>query len=110
MKKWVVIFVLVVVAASVSAEKSDNVSLSEGWEVYYEKGWSGQPVKFSFYNVSGYTAFNIIWVVNFYDSFDKYLGRVQGRELGPIHKQFFPIVSPPKDYSKMTGEVYCDWK
>lgn len=111
MKKIIIVVLLVVAfAVPVVAEWSENVSQSEGWEMKYEKGWDGQPVKLGYFNVSGYTAFNITWVVNFYDSFGKYLGRKQGQLPGPIHQYFYPKVMPPKNCSTMTGEVYCNWQ
>ncbi len=104
-----VLFIIVTVMP-VTAEWSKNVSVSEGWAVFYEKDGEDKPVKFDFQNISGYTAFNILWVVNFYDSFDKYLGRKQGNLQGPIHKYFWPNLKAPKNCSRMTAEVYCSWQ
>lgn len=112
MKKYIIfVVVFLFIAVSVFAgEKSGNISLTEGWYVYYERGFSNEPVKFYFNNISGQTAFKIVAIVNFYDDSGNYLGRHNFGHPGPIHQYLNFQGKLPAKIKKMTAEVYNTWE
>ncbi|GBE16210.1 hypothetical protein BMS3Abin15_00022 [bacterium BMS3Abin15] len=99
-----------IVAAPTYAEKSGNISLNEDWNVWYERGWSDEPVVFHFENITDRPAFKIRALVNCYDRDGKYLGRVRFEMPGPIHKYLIPKQIVPKGTKKMEAEVYNSWE
>lgn len=110
MRKIMILMFLFLLIGYAFAEKSDNISTSEGWYVWYEKTWADEPVIFHFENISEKIAFKITWIIYCYDSSGKYLGRIQNYFPGPIHSYFNFKNKIWKGTTKMTAEIYNSWE
>jgi hypothetical protein len=109
MRKIILVIALLILPNIVYAEKGDIPCVNgtcEGWHAWYEKNAFKNDVIFHFDNNTGVTAFNITVIVNMYDYFDNYLGRIEKKVAGPIHKFINLGGTVHKDTSKMTCDIY----
>jgi hypothetical protein len=108
MKKLIAaaLFILIL-ASSVFAESGTlqcDKGECEGWEAIYE-GY-GNKYQFLFKNVSGKAAFNIKVLINTFDYFGEYLGRLEFKLEGPIYERIpYKATVHPKT-SKITYDIY----
>ena len=77
-----------------------------GWHVSYEGNIGADYVMVKFANESGTTAFKITPIVNFYDYFGNFVGRIQERYDGPIHERIFIRARVPSRAFKIKAEIY----
>ena len=61
---------------------------------------------FIFLNGTGRPAFDITYLVTFYDHFNHVLGRAQQKHPGPIHVQAVLRTRVPTAAVKITAEIY----
>jgi len=75
-----------------------------GWEATYEA--YDNKYQFLFKNISGKAAFNIKILINTYDYFNEYLGRLEFKLEGPIYERIpYRAIVHPKT-SKVTYDIY----
>jgi hypothetical protein len=83
----------------------------EGWEGSYEI-LAGNSVQggslggFFFKNKSGKVAFDIRIMVNFFDYFGGYIGRIELNENGPIYSHLSTKGIIPKETGKISFNIY----
>lgn len=112
MKQFIILLIILLFSIPTFAEMSENISLSDGWYITYEKTWTDDPAKFHFANISAYVADKITITIYIYDSHGKELSVIQ-RTLGNIVKPGYEstfTLAVPREMSTMRAEVYCDWR
>lgn len=109
--KWTIaVFLLLVAAQSFAASRKElecRAGQCEDWAAEYKGSFSdGWPVTVLLKNKSGKSAFNVKVILNCYDYFDDFLGRVEFKVEGPIHEKYWHQIYPPSGAESADFEIY----